>query len=90
MIIKIQEQYYKLCDTQGREIKASYNDHLALKDIIEILLIIKATLNYAKENIDDPYANISYNPIEAYEKLLSKFGINVKFNKIQSEDYIEL
>lgn len=89
MIIKIQEQYYKLCDLQGREIKASYNN-LALKDIIEMLLIIKEALNYAKDNIDDPYANISYNPIEAYEKILSKFNINITFSKIQSEDYIEL
>lgn len=82
MIIKIQDTYYKLLDLQGKEITD--------KNIVDKLLLIKETLNYAKENIDDPYANISYNPIEAYEKILSKFNINIIFSKIQSEDYIEL
>lgn len=82
MIIKIQDIYYKLLDLQGKEITD--------KNIVDKLLIIKETLNYAKDNIDDPYADICYNPIEAYESILSKFNIHIKFNKVHSEDYVEL
>ena len=82
MIIKIQDIYYKLLDLQGKEITD--------KNIVDKLLLIKETLNYAKDNIDDPYASISYNPIEAYEDILSEFNMDIKFTEVKSEDYIEL
>lgn len=43
MIIKIQDTYYKLLDLQGKEITD--------KNIVDKLLLIKETLNYAKDNI---------------------------------------
>lgn len=82
MIIKIQEQYYKLCDAQGKEITD--------KNIVDKLLLIKETLKYAKDNLDDPYACFMYHPTDAYEDILSEFNIHIKFTEVKSEDYIEL
>lgn len=82
MIIKIGYDYYRLLDQNDKEIKD--------KSIVDKLLLIKATLKYAKDNLDTPYASFLHHPPDAYEDILSEFNIHVKFTEVKSEDYIEL
>lgn len=84
-----EKQYYKIVDKYtSKELNETE------KEIKEKLKLIKFTLDVADDYTEGDYtAHIDTcieNRIEIYEKVLSKFGINIKFKKVSHEEICDL